>query len=218
MIRGYSKKLHRFVILAFPLFIGVLLATAVNAEELTAVGEVRVENGGESSAMFGLDVRAVEFSSDGKSLSFSVEVDQDIRAYLEANHAQAVVQFMVDADSDESTGGEVFGSSNAGFENTTVVYACKEENGMKVCAGDLEGAVTFVGEFETEAWAADSGMFMPVHDFGWAGGDAVIDGNRIQAAIPYEDVGGAPGKVIRISVAAGSGRPIDMPSVLLTLR
>jgi hypothetical protein len=206
-----------FSYLALYLTLVLVPGTAISAE-LTATGEVRLESSSEPTAMFGLDLRAVEFSSDGKSLSFAVEVDRDISAYLEENYAQAVALFMFDTDNDSTSGGEVFGSTESGFEYTTTVYACKEFDGGRVCAGDIDGANTYVGEFETEAWDPAKGMYTPVHDFSWMGGDAVIDGSRIRAAIPYEDIGGGPGKAIRISIAAGSGRPVDVPSVVLTLK
>lgn len=209
---------HRFLYLVTISTTVALGCVAVNAEELTATGEVRLENAGEPTSRFSLHVKAVEFSSDGTSLGFAIEVDQDIVSYLQENQAQAVVQFMVDADNDKASGGKVFGSSEPGFETTTVVYACKVRDGMRVCAGDIDGAHEFPGEFQTDAWDAAANMFTPVHDLSWEGGGAEIDGKQIRAAIPYEDIGGSPGKTIRIVIATGSGRPMDTPSVLLTLK
>jgi len=209
------RKYHYLMTVSLTVVLG---CAAAHAEELAATGEVRLENAGEPTSRFSLHVKAVDFTSDGQSLGFSVEVDQAIVAYLQENQAQAVAQFMVDADNDKASGGQVFGSSEAGFETTTVVYACKVRDGMRVCAGDIDGASEFPGEFQTDAWDATANMFTPVHDLSWDGGGAEIDGSRIHASIPYEDIGGAPGKTIRIVVATGSGRPVDTPSVLLTLK
>lgn len=203
------------------ILIAALLPGVGRGAELVAQGSARLENADEPRSIFGLDPRVIELSSDGQRLTVAIELDRDVVPYLREEMAQGVAQVLFDADNDASTGGESFGSGDSGYEFLSTIYACKEFEDGRVCAGDVGEGVEvtgYIGEFEPEAWNPESRYFEPVHGFTWDGGDAVIDGRSVRASIAYEDFGGAPGKTLRIVVLAGSGRPINVPPVILTLK
>ncbi len=200
--------------------VGCCAATALAGAEIEAAGEVRLEVGGEPSP-FGMAVQAVELVSDGAQLQISVEVGQDVVEFLKGDYAQGLVQVMIDADDDAATGGAPFGSDEGGFDFAVSIYACKEFDNGRVCAGDVGDGVpvsAYTAQFEPEKWDPDSERFEDVHDLMWEDGGGVIEGSTVQAQVTYEDIGLESGGVARIVILGESGRALEVPSARLTVR
>jgi hypothetical protein len=156
----------------------------------------------------GVDVKTLALTSDGLNLLVTIEVEGDLTKIFRERAADDVLTLNLDMDLKSTTGGIAFKSST-GFEYEVKIAVCKvyENNPgheTVACAGGFKGVApkslrsgTTIRRFdETRKYYKETGSSLTLPN-------GVITATKIEALIPYNQIGGSSAQVVRILAREG---------------
>lgn len=220
------------VIIAAILGVGSASAAAAGTEEITAEGEVELEDpsgdlgpmstsgGGEPP----LDIVALALRSDGQSLSVEATL-----ADPPGTFATSVVDLWIDVDNDPATGIEPFMDRPGGFELVAEITVCMDYGKGTACSGSLgdevveRWAAVELDRFEGDSATMRKTIIRAMQFPGRRSSERFPISDRVVAAsVAYTDLGVEPGQTIRVLAEESGGSASEgqaaFPIVLLTLQ
>lgn len=206
----------------------VLWAGNVNAQIQKATHTVELTDAADdvqpSGDDPGKDVVKVILDTDGQDLNITVLLAQEAVYYLKGHNAGDVIELILDADNDESTGGKPFFYQKSGFEFKIDVGACIEyENGGLACAGGLRDVkeVNYFSTYAVNKYTEGQDTELITEMFNWKDRGKDIQGNRVEVSIPYAIMQLSPGQAVRLAVKECDDATFKeeyLPEVLLTIK
>ncbi len=172
----------------------------------------------------GKDVVGVIRDTDGQSLIITVLLAREAVYYLKGHNAGDVIEIILDADNNDTTGGKPFFYPNSGFEFKIDVGTCIEyENGGTACAGGLRDVkeVNYFSTYAVNKYTEGQDTELITEMFNWKDRGKDIQGNRVEVSIPYAIMQLSPGQSIRLAVKECDDATFKeeyLPEVLLTLK
>ncbi len=213
-----------------PLFVAyvvlLVLVSAAAGDPIQATHAVELEdpagdvlNEGED---LGKDVVRLQVATDGKELSFSVLLADEVAAYLAGRKAGDVIQVNVDTDSDSATGGKTFWGGKEGFEYLVSIRACIRYEDGEACVGGLSSPEQgYFSSYEVAQFTQGATDAKDVHDIFWESPRTEITGSEVAVRIPYAELGVSSGQALRLAIReADSTYDAEsfFPEVVLTLK
>ena len=203
----------------------VCVANFTSAESIKATHSFELEDAeGDVSNQSdpGKDVVKVSIKTDGKHFFIAVTLKNNIKHYLEGHKAGTVVQFHLDTDNDQDTGGKIFWTKNTGFEYLIGIRSCIKYKNGEACMGALGGPSTgFFSSYSIKKYDQGGTSANNIHDFMWKSPREDISENIVMTQIPYAEIGVVSGQTIRIVIEEkDSKKPKEAysPDILFKLK
>jgi hypothetical protein len=171
----------------------------------------------------GKDVVKVVLDSDGEALLVEVKLAKEAPFYLQGHQAGEVVVPSFDTDGETATGGTIMFGKRPGFEVQVGVRSCIEYERGEACVGGLKGSPekAYFSSFKVARFAQGESSAKNAHDVFWKSPRQPITGDKVQAVLPYTELGVKPGQAVRVAIREVDAGPMEdayFTGVTLSLR
>ena len=165
----------------------------------------------------GADIIKMIFHSDGQNVNVSIELKDEVASTFSKLTSTKILELFFDTDMRVATGGKLVFAQKKGFERRAsivvcIVYSTHEGQGTaKFCSGGLTGGKIkeFLSGTDVERYDKDGGYSTTEEASSLNLPNGTVQGNRVEAAIPYNTLGVRSGQTIRIMAAEGFERSHD---------